>query len=715
MGVNGIYGLSGSGMDIESMVKVGMMSKQNEYDKMAQKFTKNEWMKANYIELNSQITTFNASTLSQYKMSTNMNAKSAESTSSAVKVDAGSAAAVMSHKVQVLDVASNAYLVGTNNMTRYGDDKSSILLKDVLFAQLETNDAGNVYGKAAKMDLDGTETTRDNRTAPDDGVKVTSAYKFGYSDVTVAAHWEDSNGNTVSLTSRQVWDLYHNTSTTASAGEWRARGSNLSEPYWERSNGTSWVVTNPDTDTYKTEFKNWITTKNTQLAEAGTTGYTWVPTTTTATGTSVGLDKSTVAFKFTLSDGVTTDDSGALKTVDIEYTYAQLMDEGITFNDLVSKINNSGLNIRANYDSVHDLFSFYNTKTGEDNTINIAITDDSTYTGARAGLTTRNFFNNMGLYVSKGGDLYSSSETTDANKTDATEAKTILFNLKNSKSDGVNTFTGSNAEIKVDGVTYSNLSDNRVTVAGVTYTALEKMEETESATVSVTQDTDAIIDKVKSFVADYNKLLSSLYEKYDEKPNSDYKPLTQAQKDQMKEEQIEKWEEKAKAGLLYHDQTIGKIIQKMRSAITDGVELEGGSTVSVFSLGISTTGLKGQLVLDEDKLKKALATDSDVVYNVFAKLDSNNLDDYDKSGVAQRLGDIFVEANKSIKSRAGSTSDITEDSDLNNLLRNLQTKMSNFKKLMNSFEDALYKKYDAMESTLARLGTQLNFIMGGNA
>ena len=76
MGVNGIYGLSGSGMDIESMVKVGMMSKQNEYDKMAQKFTKNEWMKADYIELNSKITTFNASTLSQYKMSNTMNAKS---------------------------------------------------------------------------------------------------------------------------------------------------------------------------------------------------------------------------------------------------------------------------------------------------------------------------------------------------------------------------------------------------------------------------------------------------------------------------------------------------------------------------------------------------------------------------------------------------------------------------------------------------------------
>ena len=51
---------------------------------------------------------------------------------------------------------------------------------------------------------------------------------------------------------------------------------------------------------------------------------------------------------------------------------------------------------------------------------------------------------------------------------------------------------------------------------------------------------------------------------------------------------------------------------------------------------------------------------------------------------------------------------------MNTLLRNLQTKMSNFKKMMSSFEDALYKKYDKMETTLASLGAQLNFVMGGN-
>ncbi|MBQ6759166.1 MAG: flagellar filament capping protein FliD, partial [Selenomonadaceae bacterium] len=275
---------------------------------------------------------------------------------------------------------------------------------------------------------------------------------------------------------------------------------------------------------------------------------------------------------------------------------------------------------------------------------------------------------------------------------------------------------------------YDDITDNKKTVGGITYTALNKTEANRPATVSVSQDTDAIIDKVKSFVTDYNKLLADLYAKYDEKPNSDYKPLTQSQKDQMKDEQIEKWEEKAKAGLLYHDQTLGKIIQNMRNAVSETVDGIDSKYNSIYSLGISTTGLKGQLVIDEDKLKKAMAEDPDAVYNVFAKLESTTTDNKSAvykvdnngkvttksngNGIAQRLGDIFVSANKLIKDRAGSSSDITEDSDLNNLLRNLQTKMSNFKKLMSSFEDALYKKYDAMESTLAKLGTQLNYIMG---
>ncbi|MBR4381945.1 MAG: flagellar hook-associated protein 2, partial [Selenomonadaceae bacterium] len=140
MGVNGIYGLSGSGLDIESMVKVGMMSKQNEYDKMAQKFTKNEWTKAAYLDTYSTITSFNTSTLSQYKMSANMNAKTADSSSSAVKVSANASAGIMSHKVEVEELSSNAYLVGVDSVKRKNSSaQNSINLADAIFKSSMTD------------------------------------------------------------------------------------------------------------------------------------------------------------------------------------------------------------------------------------------------------------------------------------------------------------------------------------------------------------------------------------------------------------------------------------------------------------------------------------------------------------------------------------------------------------------------------------------------
>ena len=671
MGVNGIYGLSGSGMDIESMVKVGMMSKQNEYDKMAQKYTINEWTKADYLELSNKITTFNTSTLSQSKMSNTMNAKTAESSNEAVKVEATSSAPVIDHRVDVEKLSSNAHVISTRKLVRFGSENTSTDLKNVLFQSL---------------------------TLSADGTKVSGKAIDGNS---LNANAEDN------------------------------------------------------------------------------------------------------AIEFVLKDGTKTD--GVDNQATIKFTYKEIA-EGKTLTDLAAQINKSGLNIKAYYDVDHDVFSMYNTKSGEENTLSVTISgtdkvtntyvknayytrtdtwvsastaedptagsysegtslldhEDSAYPSTyiksysdAVSTTTAKFFNNLNLYQSKEGTLYSPGAAneniakTDTNywgfwtKEDTTsiyQTKTITTVTKTGgNADGTTSTenswhtdsssgpvtTGNNAsktvygeygQISVDGVLYKDVKDNQLTINGITYTALNRTNGT-SAVINVSQDTDEIIDKVKSFITDYNKLLSSLYEKYDEKPNSDYKPLTQSQKDSMKDEQIEKWEAKAKSGLLYHDQTLGKIIRNLRSAISDSVELDDGSSVSVFSIGISTTGLKGQLQLDEDKLKKALANDPDMVYKVFAVLpeDQEQWSTSSKIGVAQRLGDVFTNSAKSIKNRAGTTSDITEDSDLNTLLRNLQTRMSNFKKMMNSFEDALYKKYDTMESTLARLSTQMNYIMGGSS
>ena len=617
MGVNGIYGLSGSGMDIESMVKVGMMSKQNEYDKMAQKYTKNEWTKSAYIELNNNINTFNLSTLSQYKMSSNMNAKTAESNSSAVKVDANASAGVMPHRVAVESLSTNAYLISTNKITRANTSaKTSLNLKDILFNNLE------------EYKVDSDEVDDENQPIMVGNGKVKGEFKGG--------------------------------------------------------NGTTYTFSQENYD-------------NKEL--------------TNQKGPAAALTDT--AIRFFIGDG-TKDDDGNLKTVEISYTYGEILNENVTINDLVSKINNAGLNIKASFDTVNEKFSIYNSKGGKDNTIYLAagdntFTKDGSYAdGSTYTTTTSNFAGSVATTLLHGLGLQMSANGSLSGK-----------NLEFQNRLAANTVTGTDGIIKVDGVEYKT-TDNKVTAGGITYTALDTTPANQMATVTVSQNVDAIVDKVKSFVADYNKLLAGLYEKYDEKPDSNYKPLTQSQKDAMKEEQITKWEEKAKKGLLYHDQTIGKIITEMRDAISSPVESIEGTYNSAYSIGISTTGLKGQLVLDEDKLRKALNADADSVYNIFAKLDTsqkdkagNVIDNPDGNGIAQRLGDVFTAATKAIKSRAGSSESITEDSDLNTLLRQLQTKMSNFKKLMASFEDQLYKKYDSMETTLAKLGAQLSFITGG--
>ena len=789
MGVNGIYGLSGSGMDIESMVKVGMMSKQNEYDKMAQKFTKNEWMKADYLEINSKITTFNASTLSQYKMSTTMNAKSAESSNAAVKVSAGSNAAIMSHQVEVTSLSSNAYLVGTNKMDRYGivgklddgsADTTSIKLADVLFSALRQHDDGTISGAVAKVDEDLTKTgTNTYRSATDDK-SLTDEFRFGrenyrdYENITQGSSltgWEkkNSSGTWVDSSGPQHGTIsgMYDGDYTLDTSVWRQRIIN------EKIDGNgNWSEATPGSGDYTYGGglnSDWRTRTiyekndgNNNWSEATPTHndfnvlknpgdwrqYTIRERDNAAVNSSSNQD-SQIAFKFEIYDGTETEAMAGMspdekeaykKAHTISYTFADLLGtdttEAKTFYDLVSEINAmSDLNVKATYDAEHDTFSFYNSKGGTDNTINIVLDADVTKENNRYAVTTRNFFDNMGLYQSANGKL--TGETGTAGAASVGDKNSLLFEINSS-----NSYKGSTGSIKIDGVSYDT-TDNKATVGGITYTALNTTLNTDSsgnvissnpATISVTQDTDSIMDKVKSFVTDYNKLLSELYAKYDEKPNSDYKPLTQSQKDQMKEEQITKWEEKAKAGMLYHDQTLGKIIQTMRDAVSESVDGISSKYNSIYSLGISTTGIKGQLVLDEDKLKKALADDPDAVYNVFAKLESTTTDSASAvyktqtntdgsvtvlsqsngNGIAQRLSDIFVNANKLIKDRAGSSSDITEDSDLNSLLRNLQTKMSNFKKLMNSFEDALYKKYDAMESTLAKLGMQLNYVMGSS-
>ena len=215
-------------------------------------------------------------------------------------------------------------------------------------------------------------------------------------------------------------------------------------------------------------------------------------------------------------------------------------------------------------------------------------------------------------------------------------------------------------------------------------------------------------------------MLDKLNELYYEEQYKDYDVLTQNQEKSMTKDQIDKWNEKAKSGLLNHNSTVGKIISDMRQAIYTPVDSVDSKYNTLMSIGISSSTDRGHLSLDEDKLKKAINDDPNCVRQLLTSTgevtDSKGKTstDYGKEGVAQRISDSLFNNLKTMRSYAGTSTEIDDSSELGNLIRDMQTKMSNFKTMMTAFENTLYKKYDAMEIAIQRMSVSLGYITGGN-
>ena len=413
-------------------------------------------------------------------------------------------------------------------------------------------------------------------------------------------------------------------------------------------------------------------------------------------GSSTSVNGSDVAIKLTLKDS----SASNAKTHEVTLTNDDIIQDKKTLSDLASAINKSEANIQAGFDTANGSFSMYNKTSGEKNIINITAGNDDTAT----------LLNNLHL--------------ASYNAQDNTLGAALSFNNNGT---AVEAAKGTNAQATIDGKTY-NLESNKITVAGVTYNFNNVSEVGKTTTVNVSQDTDKIVDNVKKFVDMYNTMLDSLNDKLSEEKYSDYKPLTKEQEAEMTEEQIKKWNEKAKSGLLYNNSQVRTLVSDMREALYTPVDAVDSKYNSLSAIGITTTTTKGHVTLDEDKLRKALTEDPDCVYQLFASdqdssyiagsTNTNKLtayekkEDYKNTGVANRLYNAMTD-NMSIFENYAGTSKATDDqSYLGKLISNMHTRMTSFQTLMKSYENKLYDKYDAMEVALSKLGAQLSYITG---
>jgi len=407
-----------------------------------------------------------------------------------------------------------------------------------------------------------------------------------------------------------------------------------------------------------------------------------------ASGTKpVGMADGDTALKFKISNGT--------GSTEVSFTAEEVFTKNLTLNDLANRINNArftdgsgkktSLDIRANYDTVSDGFSLFNSKTGDAHKIKLSVeTTDPTAND------TKTLLNNLKLGAVSGGTISPPLTYTTSGTTDSLETQ------------------GSNATVKIDGRTYSNLQDNKLEVNGVTYTF--KKATTTAAQIDVAQDQDKLVENVKKFVEEYNNLLDELNKMYNNKGHKDYGVLTKSQEEGMTKDQVEKWNAKAKEGLLYRDNYVRSMIGDMRDAVINRVQSVPGRYSTLSSIGITSKNQSGHLQLDENKLKAAIAAEPDAVNRLISYDDEN--DDYGNSGVASRLYNKLNSRLKELERHSGVAADKTDRSELGKLIQNYEKQMSDFKQLMSSFESKLYKKYNAMEEAISRLSTQFNFFNG---
>lgn len=271
---------------------------------------------------------------------------------------------------------------------------------------------------------------------------------------------------------------------------------------------------------------------------------------------------------------------------------------------------------------------------------------------------------------------------------------------------------GTNLEVEINGTVLES-DGNTIEADGTTFT-FTGVEAGTEFDVEVTKDNSAVAETIKGFVEDYNKLIEEVYKYLDEEPDDDYYFLADQDKEDLalSEKQEEKWEEKAKLGLLYHDTTISSVMSKLRTALMGSVEAADGTTLSLAKLGITTaTDYKehGKLVLDEDALNSAIEEYGDDIGRLFSD---------EKNG-------IMVKFDEALESAVGTTGDkgtlinkaglatgtSSTDNYIYDQMKRITSKISSLETRYESEQSRLWKKYSAMESMLANLNNQQSSFM----
>lgn len=407
---------------------------------------------------------------------------------------------------------------------------------------------------------------------------------------------------------------------------------------------------------------------------------------------------------------------------------------GSSMNDIINKINASEAGVTVSYlknadkfsivskvdgsagkiefgpgDNSEDLFNDYTIKDGKDAIVSVKYSGSEDPVDLIRG---SNSFNLDGLNITVNGtfgDEYASSASGSYVKVSDNTYKKIIDPIQNRYSFDE---TDSTYKLSPTGSFVKTGDDEYISASAGLYNKVVP----EPITFNAKTDTDSIVTAVTSMIKDYNDIIELVNKEVSTKPNRKYEPLTDEQKADMTEDQIKKWEDKAKEGMLFNDTDIRSLSDSMRFIFESGSSDK--SSLASFGITASTSyGDNGKLVLDETKFRASLESNSSDLQKLFTRTADETKGD--KGGVMARLTQItdkYASTSGATKGvlieKAGSIyapTSILKNS-LQKSMDSLDTLIDRLNKQLKTETDRYVKQFTNLETVISQMNSQSSWL-----
>ena len=310
-----------------------------------------------------------------------------------------------------------------------------------------------------------------------------------------------------------------------------------------------------------------------------------------------------------------------------------------------------------------------------------------------------------------------------ADPKDTTDAANIIFG-----GDGKESHDGTDGEMSIlyNGVkTTITSSSNTFSIDGLDIRATNTFN-TGSATAeggvsfTASADTEKVTETVKKFIEAYNAMIDEVRTQATTKPDSNYKPLTDDQKNEMNETSIKNWEDKAKEGILYNSSAL-EDLDNATQGIFSSMMINGVSYADLEKIGISfsddyTAG--GKIVFDEEKFKTAMDSDPEKVSDLFTGTHGIvNTIDSTLSTYATRYASRNGNSYGVLIEEAGSEKlslTLTNNS-IYKELKDMQETITNLQSQLSTEQDRYISQFTQMETLINQMNSQSSYLsqLGG--